>query len=109
MDGMRVGGSGGRGRRRSRERRPQLTGRVHGGRSQRLLDVDGVADAKAFLPVGFEHVGETEALTAHLTGVGLLPGVGAAVTLHVWPACEALPADLTDVRFLSCINIENKS
>jgi len=52
--------------------------------------------------VGLEHVGEAEALAAHLAGVRLFSSVGAAVALHVGPAREALPTDLTDVRLLSC-------
>lgn len=54
----------------------------------------------------FEHVGEAEALSAHLAGIGLLPCVGAAVTLHVGPAGEALPTDLTNERLLSCTDSE---
>ena len=50
----------------------------------------------------FEHVGEAEALAAHLAGIRLLPRVRAAVALHVGPAGEALPADLTNERLLSC-------
>ncbi len=112
MEGVWARGSSGCGHRRGGECRPQLhlTGRVHSGRGQRLVEAEGVvavgnhgvADAEAFLPVGLEHVGEAEALAAHLAGVGLLPGVGAAVALHVGPAREALPTDLTDVRLLSC-------
>lgn len=51
----------------------------------------------------FEHVGEAKALAAHLAGIGLLPGVGAPVTLHVGPAGEALPTNLTNERLLSCV------
>lgn len=114
MKGVGARGSSGCGHRRGGgECRPQLdlTGRVHGGRGQRLIETEGVvavsnhgvADAEAFLPVGLEHVGETEALAAHLAGVRLLPGVRAAVALHVGPACEAFPTDLTDVRLLSSV------
>lgn len=56
----------------------------------------------------FEHVGEAEALAAHLAGIGLLPSVGATVALHVWPAGEALPTNLTDERLLSCTDSENE-
>lgn len=56
----------------------------------------------------FEHVGEAEALSTHLAGIGLLPGVGATVALHVGPAGEALAADLTNERLLSCTDSENK-
>lgn len=56
----------------------------------------------------FEHVGEAKALAAHLAGIGLLPGVGAPVTLHVGPAGEALPTNLTNERLLSCTDSENK-
>lgn len=59
-----------------------------------------VADAEALLLVGLEHVGEAEALAAHVAGVGLLARVGAPVPLHVGPAGEALAADLADVRLL---------
>lgn len=59
-------------------------------------------DPEALLLVGLEHVGEAEALAAQLAGVGLLSCVGAAVALHVGPAGEALPTDLTDERLLSC-------
>jgi len=105
--------SSGCGRRRGR----RLAGRVHGGRGQRLMEAEGVvavghhgvADAEAFLPVGLEHVGEAEALAAHLARVRLLPGVGAAVALHVGPAREALPTDLTDVRLLSCTKRDTES
>lgn len=111
MEGVWARGSSGCGHRRGGERCPQLhlTGTVHSGRSQRLVEADGVADAKAFLPVGLKHVGEAEALAAHLAGVGLLPSVGAAVALHVWPARETLPTDLTDVRLLSCTDRDTKS
>ena len=112
MERVWARGSSGCGHRRGGERRPQLhlTRRVHGGRRQSLVVAEGVVavsdhgvtDAEAFLPVGLEHVGEAEALATHLARVGLLPGVGAAVTLHVGPAREALPTDLTDVRLLSC-------
>lgn len=56
----------------------------------------------------FEHVGEAEALATHLAGIGLLPSVGAAVALHVGPAGEALPTNLTNERLLSCTELENK-
>ena len=56
----------------------------------------------------FKHVGEAEALAAHLAGIGLLPRVGAAVALHVGPAGEALSTDLTNERLLSCTDSENK-
>ena len=112
VEGVGARGSRGRGHRRGGKHRPQLalTGRVHSGRRQGVVEPDGVvavgdhgvADAEALLPVGLEHVGEAEALAAHLAGVRLLPGVGAAVALHVGPAGEALPTDLTDVRLLSC-------
>lgn len=62
----------------------------------------GVADTEALLLVRLEHVGETEALAAHVAGVGLLAGVRAPVPLHVGPAGEALAADFADVRLLSC-------
>lgn len=57
----------------------------------------------------FEHVGEAEALAAHLAGIGLLPSVGAAVALHVGPAGEALPTNLTDERLLSCTDSQTKA
>ena len=59
-------------------------------------------DPETFLLVSLEHVGEAEALATHVAGVGLLARVGAAVTLHVGPAGEALPADLANKRLLSC-------
>lgn len=65
----------------------------------------GVADAEALLLVRLEHVGEAEALAAHVTGVGLLAGVRAPVPLHVGPAGEALAADLADVRLLPCVGL----
>lgn len=109
MEGLGAGGSSRCGR-----RHPQLdlTGRVHSGRGERLVESEGVvavgdhgvADAEALLPVGFEHVGKSEALAAHLAGVGFLSGVGAAVAFHVGPAREALATDFTDVRLLSCRN-----
>lgn len=61
----------------------------------------GVADTETFLLVGFEHVGEAEALAADVAGVRLLARVGPAMPLHVGPAGEALPADLTDVGLLT--------
>lgn len=61
----------------------------------------GVADLEALLLVGFEHVGETETLTADVAGVRLLARVSAPVSLHVGPAREALSTDLTDIWFLS--------
>lgn len=103
MEGVWARGSGGRGRRCGGEHRPQLhlTGRVRNVRCQRLVEADGVADVKAFLPVGLEHVGEAESLATHLARIGFLPGVGATVALHVGSTRETLPADLTDVRLLS--------
>lgn len=65
----------------------------------------GVADTEALLLVRLEHVGETEALAAHVAGVGLLAGVRAPVPLHVGPAGEALAADFADVRLLSCVGL----
>lgn len=65
----------------------------------------GVADAETFLLVGFEHVGEAEALAADVAGVGLLARVGPAVPLHVGAAGEALPADLADVGLLACVRL----
>lgn len=119
MERVWARGSSGCGHRRGGERRPQLhlTGRVHGGRRQRLVEAEGVvavsdhgvADTEAFLPVGLEHVGEAEALAAHLAGIGLLPSVGAAVALHVGPAGEALPTNLTDERLLSCTDSQTKA
>lgn len=61
----------------------------------------GVADAETFLLVGFEHVGEAEALAADVAGVRLLARVGPAMTLHVGAAGEALPANLADVGLLA--------
>lgn len=61
----------------------------------------GVADAETFLLVGFEHVGEAEALAADVTGVRLLACVGPAMPLHVGAAGEALPTDLADVGLLA--------
>lgn len=52
----------------------------------------------------FEHVGEAEALAAHLAGIGLLACVGAAVAFHIGSAGEALPTDLTNERLLPCID-----
>lgn len=65
----------------------------------------GVADLEALLLVGFEHVGETETLTAHIAGVRLLARVSAPVSLHVGPARETLSTDLTDIWFLSCVSL----
>lgn len=61
----------------------------------------GVADPEALLLVGLEHVGEAEALAAHVAGVGLFSRVGPAVALHVGAAGEALAADLADVGLLA--------
>ena len=66
------------------------------------LQDHGAGDPETLLLVGLEHVGEAEALAAHVAGVGLLARVGAAVALHVGPAGEALAADLADERLLSC-------
>ena len=60
------------------------------------------SSAEALLLVRLEHVGETEALAAHVARVGLFTGVRAPVPLHVGPAGEALAADLADVRLLPC-------
>lgn len=57
----------------------------------------------------FEHVGEAEALAAHLAGVGLLARVGAAVALHVGPAGEALSTDLTNERLLPCTDSQESN
>lgn len=76
------------------------------GRAAGLRD-HGAGDPEALLLVRFEHVGEAEALAAHVAGVRLLPRVGAPVALHVGPAGEALPADLTDERLLSCGDSES--
>lgn len=85
------GGDTGAGGQRSR-----AGGGLGGGR----VRSQGVADAETFLLVGFEHVGEAEALAANVARVRFLPGVGPAVPLHVGAAGEALPADLTDVGLL---------
>lgn len=66
------------------------------------LQDHGAGDPEALLLVRFEHVGEAEALAAHLARVRLLASVGAAVALHVGPAGEALPTNLTNERLLSC-------
>lgn len=112
VEGVGARGSSGCGHRRGRKHCPQLylTGRVHGRRGQGLVEAEGVvaicdhgvADTEAFLPVGLEHVGETKTLATHLARVRFLSGVGAAVALHVGPAREAFPTDLTDVRLFSC-------
>lgn len=105
-------GAGGCGRRGGGSWRSQLawTRTVRGGRNEGPIEAErvstvwdhhGVADTEALLLVGLEHVGEAEALPAHLAGVRLFSGVGAAVALHVRPTCEALPTDLTDVGLLS--------
>lgn len=69
----------------------------------------GVATLEALFPVSLQHVGEAEALAAHAAGVRFLARVGAAVALHVGPAGEALAADFTDERFLSCNIKEDRS
>lgn len=55
--------------------------------------------------MGFEHVGETETLSADVTGVRLLASVSAAVPFHIGPAREALSTDLTDIWFLSSVGL----
>lgn len=103
-------GSGGEERRRGRQGLGQPgqqgEGLGRGGGQARgcgaAVAGQGVADAEALLLVRLEHVGEAEALAAHVTGVGLLAGVRAPVPLHVGPAGEALAADLADVRLLPC-------
>lgn len=67
------------------------------------LQQHGAGHPEALLLVRLEHVGEAEALAAHLTRVRLLAGVRAAVALHVGSAGEALPADLANEGFLSCV------
>lgn len=76
-------------------------GRAGGGLGGCRVRSQGVADSETFLLVGFEHVGEAEALAADVAGVRLLACVGPAMPLHVGAAGEALPADLTDVRLLT--------
>lgn len=78
-------------------------GRAGSGLGGGRVRSQGVADAETFLLVGFEHVGEAEALAADVAGVGLLARVGPAVPLHVGAAGEALPADLADVGLLACV------
>lgn len=78
-------------------------GRAGGGLGGSRVRSQGVADAETFLLVGFEHVGEAEALAADVAGVGLLARVGPAVPLHVGAAGEALPTDLADVGLLACV------
>lgn len=60
-----------------------------------------VADPEALLLVSLQHVGEPEALPANVAGVRLLSRVRPPVALHVGPAGEAFPTDLTDVRLLA--------
>lgn len=55
--------------------------------------------------MGLEHVGEAEALAAHVARVGLLAGVRPAVPLHVGAAGEAFAADFTDEGFLSSVGL----
>lgn len=55
--------------------------------------------------MSLEHVGETEAHTAYVTWVRLLPRVGPAVALHVWAAGEALATDFTDKGFFSSVRL----
>lgn len=71
------------------------------GRSTSLQN-HGAGDPETLLFVGFEHVGEAETLAAHVARVRLLARVCAAMALHVGPAGEALPTDLTNERLLSC-------
>ena len=76
-------------------------GRAGGGLRGGRVRSQGVADAETFLLVGFEHVGEAEALATDVAGVRLLARVGPAMPLHVGTAGEALPADLADVGLLA--------
>lgn len=78
-------------------------GRAGGRLRDRCVRSQGVADTEAFLLVGFQHVGEAEALATDVAGVGLLSCVGPAVPLHVGAAGEALPADLADVGLLTWV------
>lgn len=88
---------GQRGDTRARRQRSRAGGRLGDGR----VRSQGVADAEAFLLVGFQHVGEAEALATNVTGVWLLACVGPAMPLHVGAAGEALATDLTDVGLLT--------
>lgn len=111
VERVRGGGSRRRGHRGGGKRCSQLdlSGRVNSKRRQRLVQTQGVVslrvhgdrDTETFLPVCFKHVGEAEALAAHLARIRFLSGVSAAVALHVGSAGETFPADLTDVWFLS--------
>ena len=107
VEAQRGGGGGGRGGCRWDQAGARPRGaRGVGSKVERQWETAGLEGHRAGHPeallfVGLKHVGEAEALAAHLAGVGFLSRVGAAVALHVGPAGEALPADLTDERLLS--------
>lgn len=60
-----------------------------------------VPDLGTLVSVSFQHVGEAETLATRITGVRLLSRVCAPVPLHIGSTREALPTDLTYIRFLS--------
>ena len=74
-----------------------MHGQGPGGRLQGHV----TGDPEALFAVGLQHVGEAESLSSHLAWLRLLSGVCSAVALHVRPAGETLPADLTDKWLLT--------